>query len=153
MKFRCLRHFCVGVPLAVHGPTENHIGPNGSEWVSEAKLGTTNEVTASSCPSVPAAQRMGRFMDYLCHSVNIKGKLASYCMRLMNHRPPHWWKGQWSWKHWPGQCCCSCFHLISWSTKNNLPEQHGAHRCASKQPQSLSCFMAETVILLIPQLL
>lgn len=50
-----------------------------------AKLGMANEVTASSCPSVPAAQRMGLLMDYLCHSVYIKGKLASYCMRLVSH--------------------------------------------------------------------
>ena len=42
-----------------------------------AKLGTANEVIAFSCPSVPAAQGMGLFMDYLCHSKYTKGKLAS----------------------------------------------------------------------------
>jgi len=50
-----------------------------------AKLGATNEVSTSSYPSVPAARRMGLFADYLCHSAYVKGKLASYCMRLVSH--------------------------------------------------------------------
>lgn len=151
MKFRCLRHFCVGIPLAVHGPTADRIGPKGSKWMWQSWVQLMKLLPP--IVLVTAAQGMGLFMDYLCHSKYIKGKSASWSLRLMSHwaTSPHWWKGQWSWKHWPGQCYCSCFHLISWNTKNNLPEQHGAHHCTSKQPQSLSCFMAETVTLLISQ--